>query len=196
MVGLSTWPLDARTGAYALLGVVLLIAAVADALTGKVHNAVTYPALLAALAWHTVFGSVRGRPESIGLSGALLGVVVGFGPLFVAWRAGGIGGGDAKLMAVVGAFGGWRFALAAMFWGFAVAAVMALAVMIRKRITKRTLGRIWRFLFVAAGGSKPGDPTGPDSPTIPFGLALCIGSAVVLVDEWLGGPIFQRFFQG
>lgn len=196
MVALLTWPLDARTGALAILGVTLLVAGACDAATGKIPNAVTYPAVLAGLLWHGIFGTGFHARESIGLDGAMLGLLAGFGPLFLAWRAGGIGGGDAKLMAAVGVLGGWRVALASMFWGFAVAAVMALGVMLWKRVTRRTLGRIWRFLAVAAGGHAPGDPATPDSPRIPFGLALCIGSAVVLADVWLAGPLSQRFFLG
>ena len=170
---------------------VLVLASLADLKTGKIPNVLTYPAFLAAVGWQV---AMNGRPHAIGWDGALLGVAAGFGPLLLAWKAGGIGGGDAKLMAVVGALGGWRFAVAVLFFGFAAAAVMAVFVMIRKRIVKQTLGRIVRFLWLAAGGVKPGDPATAASPVIPFGLALCIGAAIVLVDELTGGSLVGAVF--
>ena len=84
----------------------------------------------------------------MGLAGAAVGLAVGFLPLLAAWMAGGIGGGDAKLMGAVGALAGWRFALAAMFYGFLIAGVMAVAVMLKRRITRKTLARIFRFLYL------------------------------------------------
>jgi len=118
----------------------------------------------------------------------LAGLAVGFGPLLVAWLAGGIGGGDAKLMAAVGAMTGWEFTLTAMFYGFAVAALMGLAVMLRRRILRRTLLRVLRFLYLAFTPARPADPSAPDSPKIAFGLALCIGSAITLVETlWRAG---------
>ena len=192
MPGLLTWPVDARAGALALLGVVLVLASWADLRTGRIPNVLTYPAFLAALAWQWALG---GQSGALGLGESLLGAAVGFLPLLVAWKAGGIGGGDAKLMAVVGALGGWPFALAVLFFGFLAAAAMALVVMLRRRIVKQTLGRIWQFLWLAAGGVKPGDPATSSSPVIPFGLALCIGAAVVLADELLGGEITGAVFR-
>ncbi len=186
MAATLTWPLDARAGALTLLGVVLVLASLTDLKTGKIPNVLTYPAFLAALCWQA---AMTGQPHALGLGGAMLGVAAGFGPLLVAWKAGGIGGGDAKLMAVVGALGGWQFAVSVLFFGFAVAAVMAMVVMIRQRVVKQTLGRIGRFLWLAAGGAKPADPATAASPVIPFGLALCIGAAIVLADELLGGTI-------
>jgi hypothetical protein len=60
--------------------------------------------------------------------------------------------------------------------------------MIAKRITRRTLGRIWRtlvLLFTPGGTLKP--PVAEDSPKIPLGLAFCIGAGVALVEAlWRG----------
>ncbi len=177
------WPL-------VILGVVVLLSAIVDVRSGKIYNVITYPALIVGLVGHTFLGGISGKQSaaSIGLAGAALGVLVGAGPLLLAWLAGGIGGGDVKLMAAVGALGGTGVALATLFYGFAVAAVMALAVMLKKKITKRTLGRILRFLYLLFARGKPAGPSSPESPKIPFGLALCIGAAGALVDVLLGGP--------
>jgi len=186
-------PLTADLWAYGVLAIALLAASYTDVRTGKIPNWITLPCVAAGLVGHTVVGLAGGE----GLSGLRLaggGLAIGFIPLYLAWRAGGIGGGDAKMMAAVGALTGWRFTLAAMFYGFAVAAVMALFVMVTRRILWRTLGRIWRFLYLAMLRAKPVDPATPDSPKIPFGLALCIGSALQLTDTLLGGPVTSRLW--
>jgi len=180
--------------AYGVLALVLVAAAVVDVRTGKIHNWITYPAVAAALIGHYFGGTELLSNRRLGVDGALIGLTVGFLPLFLAWKAGGIGGGDAKLMAAVGALTGWKFALATLFYGFAVAGVMALLVMLRRRIVKRTVGRVWRFVVLTLMRAGPEDPAGADSPKIAFGLALCIGAALELADALAGGPIAGRLF--
>ena len=167
---------------FFVLGAMLVIAAITDVRSGKIHNWLTYPVIAIALIGHTLTGGPTGYGRWMGLSGSLCGLAVGFLPLLAAWLAGGIGGGDAKLMGAVGALGGWRFAVAGMFYGFLVAAVMALIVMLRRKIMRRTLGRVLRFLALLLTPTKPADPATEDSPTVPFGLALCIGAAAALLE--------------
>jgi prepilin peptidase CpaA len=185
--------------AYVALATVLLAASVTDVRSGRIYNWITYPAILVGLVGHLCFGGWSGGramgsgvPALMGLADALAGFAVGFGLMLLAWLAGGVGGGDAKIMGAVGALTGWRFTITAMFYGFATAAVMAVVVMISRRATRRTLGRVGRFLWLLLARAKPGDPAGPDSPKIPFGLALCIGSAVALALVFCG--LSQRLF--
>jgi len=183
--------------AYCVLAVVLIVAAVTDIRTGKIYNVVTYPAVAIGLIGHALVGGLGFADQApMGLAGAAVGLAAGFLPLLAAWMAGGIGGGDAKLMGAVGALAGWRFALAAMFYGFLIAAVMAVAVMLKRRIARKTLARILRFVYLVFTPAKPADPAAQDSPKIAFGLALCIGAAVVLVDVFLSGPLTGRFLLG
>ncbi len=179
-----------------VLAIALVIAAVTDILRQKVYNWTTYPAIAIGLIWHALAGGLVGDAAQLGLGGSLLGLAAGFLPMLVFWLAGGIGGGDAKLMGAVGALAGWRFALSAMFYGFLIAAVMAMAVMIRRRILKRTLGRIWRVLYLALTPSRPAGPTTEESPKIAFGLALCIGSALALVELAVRGGRASKLILG
>ncbi len=166
--------------AYAVLAVVLVAAAVTDVRAGKIYNWTTYPAMLAGLIGHGLLGGLWGRAGCMGLGDAALGLAMGAGPLWLARLAGGMGGGDVKLMGAIGALAGWEFALATMFYGFAVAAVMALVILLRKRMLRQTLSRIGRFLLLLFVRMKPASPTTPESPTLAFGLALCIGAALAL----------------
>lgn len=179
--------------AFGVLAVVLVVSAVTDIRCGKIFNVVTYPAIAIGLIGHTLLGGLGGEGGSMGLAGALIGLAVGFGPMLAAWAAGGIGGGDAKLMAAVGALAGWRFTLAAMFYGFLVAGVMAIAVILKRRIARETLGRIGRFLYLVLTPGRPAGPTTQDSPKIPFGAALCVGAAAALIQVLLCGPLARKW---
>jgi len=187
-------PLDATMWAYAVLVAVLIAAAVDDVRTGKIHNWLTYPAAVIGIAGHCFLDGVdiHGRP--LGVAGAVVGLLVGFGPMFLAWRAGGVGGGDAKLMGAVGALTGWKFALATMLCGFVIAGLMAIIVTLRRRILRRTIGRIWWFLVQAVLRNKPDDPSSEDSPQIAIGLALAFGGSIVVADALFKGPMANWLF--
>jgi Flp pilus assembly protein protease CpaA len=64
----------------------------------KIYNVFTYPLLCTGLVYHAVVGGVPG------LANSFLGSVVGLGVLLPFYSLGGVGGGDVKLMAAVGAW--------------------------------------------------------------------------------------------
>jgi len=82
--------------------VVVLIAALllglVDVWRLKVYNAFTLPLLLSGLAYHGIVGG----PSAV--ADGLLGMLFGFGIFLPFYAAGGMGGGDVKLMAAVGAW--------------------------------------------------------------------------------------------
>ncbi len=76
----------------------------------------------------------------LSLLDSLIGILVGGGSLYVvaflyaaATHREGLGGGDIKLMAMVGAFLGWRGALFAIFFGSLVGSVVGVIAMIARR---------------------------------------------------------------
>ncbi len=166
------------------IGLIALIVAAAatDVARGKIHNAVTYPAIALGLIGHTLVDGIN-PPDRMGLVGAIGGVAAGAGPVLVPYLAGGFKGGDLKLMAGIGALMGWRFAIMTLFVGLAIAAIMAIVVMLRKRIFRRTMARILRFLYLAFMRARPADPATEESPKIPVGVAFCIGAVAIMVLE-------------
>ncbi|MHC4481716.1 MAG: A24 family peptidase [Planctomycetota bacterium] len=179
--------------AYYVLAIVLVAASYTDVRDGKIPYYITYPGVLVGLIGHAITGGLTGRGElAIGLSGSALGLAVGFLPWALVWQVGLIGGGDAKVMGAIGALSGWRFTLAATFYGFAAALVMAIIVMVARRITVRTLKRVWRTLVLVFTPGGEMKPVTEGSPTIPLGLAFCIGAAAALLEVMWRGPAAEK----
>ncbi len=173
--------------ALVVLAATVVVSAITDARSGRIYNAVTVPGTLAGLIGHGLIAWLAPSGEALGLGGSLAGLAAGFGPLLMVWKLGGVNGGDAKLMAAVGALGGWRLALATMFYGFAIGAMMALVVMVRRGLVRRTLGRVWRSAAMLAGTGRTVDPSDRSSPKVALGVALCIGAALGVLELALSG---------
>ncbi len=77
---------------------IVLIAAGTDVWKFKVYNVLTFPALLTGLVASTCLGGWDG------LRTALLGAALGLGLLIVFFAMGGVGAGDVKLLAALGAW--------------------------------------------------------------------------------------------
>jgi prepilin peptidase CpaA len=182
------------------LGLLLAVAVVTDIRYGRILNAVTYPAIALGLIGHTLMGGWAGCDVDgqhwFGLVGSLIGLAVGLLPLLIANLAGGIGGGDAKIMGAIGSLAGWQFAMDTLMFGLMAAVVMAVVVMLKRRILIQTLIRLARFFYLIFTPTRPADPSTPQSPKIPFGVALCIGASATLVKLALPGLAWPGFLTG
>jgi prepilin peptidase CpaA len=123
-----------------LVAVALVVAAIIDGIKLKVPNWLTFPFIISgwvySLAW---FGWE-------GLGWSLLGTVVGLGLLLPAYAIGGMGAGDVKLLAGVGA---WMHATHT-FWAFTytvvVGALLALGMVLYRRAAKKHALQFWLIL--------------------------------------------------
>ncbi|MBZ0258665.1 A24 family peptidase [bacterium] len=97
---------------------VLTIAAYIDWKEHRVPNWLTFGALGFALAYHAV---LSGYP---GLGYALIGAFVGLATLIVMYALGGMGAGDVKLMAAIGAWVGATATLQAFVWIAVIGGIM------------------------------------------------------------------------
>jgi prepilin peptidase CpaA len=105
------------------LMIVLLIAVVTDLRSSRIPNWLTFPAMGFALAGHAWLGSMHGVLFS------LAGLGTGLGLFFLIYLAGGIGAGDVKLMAAIGAFVGVYGVLSCAWLAMVVGGVYAIAAM-------------------------------------------------------------------
>lgn len=159
-----------------VLSAAMIAATVTDLRRGMIYNWITYPAIAIGLIGHTLLDGWSG------LAGAGAGLAMGYLPMLAIQMSGGIGGGDAKLAGAVGALAGWEFVLAAMLAAFVLAGVLAVIVMIRLGIVRRTLKRVWRSVVLAVVPGGKGRTEGEyDSPKLPFGVAMAAGALLVLI---------------
>jgi prepilin peptidase CpaA len=112
----------------ALLVLLTAIAAVTDVVYHKIYNWTTYPGTVAALVVNYLEnGWNDGYP---GLEDSLKGLALCGGLMLVSFVLFGVGGGDVKLMAMLGSFLGLEKGIDALLWTFVLGAAAGLAVLI------------------------------------------------------------------
>lgn len=179
-----------------LLMAVLAVAVYFDLTAKKIPNRLTFPVILWGLCSYAAAEGVEG------LLFALQGAAVGFLVLIIPHLMGGIGGGDVKLLAAVGALKGTPFIVEAAVYSALAGGFLALAFLIvygRLGATLRMIGGklsaglravlplAWPGLLLADEGAgdaealpaSAGEEGAPIS--IPYGLAIGLGSAVVIL---------------
>lgn len=163
-----------------VLSVTALGAVWFDVREHRIPNVMTMVALVAALALRALVG----LPElGAGLMGGALSLLFAL-PFFL---AGGLGGGDVKLMTAFGAMLGPQRLHSAFIIMALIGGVLAFATMIRRKVVARTfhnLGfmiRNFRRSTVASGWRKRNSGKWmtldtPGAVTIPYGVAISVGA--------------------
>ena len=117
-----------------LLSLLVGIAAVWDLAQRRIPNPLIVVGLLAGAAVQTQADGL------VGLGLSVLGAATGLGALLGPFAARWVGGGDVKLLMVVGAFVGWKGALVVLLMGTVAHGLLAL-VWVGARLVRRRLGR-------------------------------------------------------
>jgi prepilin peptidase CpaA len=163
--------------------VVSLLAAAIDFRTGRIPNWLTFPAIVAGLAEGSAMHGLAGFTH------ALLGLLLcGAVPWLLHRLSGGqaIGGGDVKLFAALGAFGGTTIGLEIEFSSFAVLAVIALVQLAFRGQLLTVLGNVVRILVRPFRRSAAQAPLSPASMTeVRMGPAIAVAVLAVALTEWL-----------
>ena len=152
--------------------------AVYDVRSSRIPNWLTYSGLGTAVAVRALWG---GWPT---LKQGLWGALLGAGILFLFFLVRGIGAGDVKLMAAVGAWVGLDGALKVLIATAFAGGVLALVYMIfYKQVasTFRNLGSILKYHFTR--GIRPHPRLSLQSPQtirMPYGLAIAAGTLYLL----------------
>jgi prepilin peptidase CpaA len=167
-----------------LIAVVVGIAIVTDVRSRRIPNSLTVPALGAALVLRFAFQGWAG----LGL--AVLGAIIAPLILFVLHFGKGLGMGDLKLAAAVGALFGPAAAVIAMLASAIIGGVLAMALLMQRG---QLLSDFFGLFLVGVPFFKrklateiPADAS-PRVMTMPYGLAIGIGSLTTLAGyAWLG----------
>ena len=164
----------------------LLICAYTDGTKGKIYNKYTFPAMLAGLLLHLIFGGVQP------LLWSLLGLAIGFGIQFIPWRLGLAKAGDVKLLMAVGALKGWAFCAFGFLYGAAAFGIISLPWLLKRGELKAVGQNLKGYAEIAMMTQ-----SAPDAPTptvtkkfVPWGVGLSIGFFIALGLEIALGKAF------
>lgn len=141
-----------------------------DLRTRKIPNYLTLSAALAGLLYNlAVFGLS-------GLTSGILGLFMGFGFLILPYILGGMGAGDVKALAALGAWLGPVGTLSLFCYMAIAGGVMALGVLIWK-------GLLWQKLLnvVLCRDKVSALLSAQKTPGIPYGVAMALGMLVLMM---------------
>lgn len=159
----------------------ILYASWVDGKERRVPNWLNALLLLAGLLMQSLHH--EGRGAGIALAGA----AVGFGVLIVPWLMHGMGAGDVKLMAAIGAWFGPWMTLWAYVAGALIGGVIAVAMILNSGKVKHATTNMNTIMvklatpsawFTEFGGAKT---FGETSQLLPYGIPLTIGSIAILI---------------
>lgn len=169
--------------AEALIPVVLVVACAGavwfDLRDNRIPNALTVGTLGLALALRAV--------GPAGFLDGLAGAGVAFGIALPFFLVGGLGGGDAKFLAAVGALVGLERVFTALFLTAVVGGVMGLFVMLRKGAVSQTWANLRTIVATFGRGTftgwkRDGESRAavtidtPGAITVPYGVAIATGA--------------------
>jgi prepilin peptidase CpaA len=155
-----------------------------DLRTRRIPNALTGPAILAGFAlntWSAGWSGVQMSAAGFGLAMALL---------LAPFAAGGIGGGDVKMMGAIGALLGPWLVLLSLGAGLTLGGVFAVIHLARIGRLRDRLENLRRMIAnaVLAASLKPlyASADAPGAVALPYSLPLGIGTVCVLASTLMG----------
>jgi prepilin peptidase CpaA len=160
-----------------LLILVLVICFITDLRVQKIYNKVVFPSLAVAVTSHTLFYGYNGLKLS------LLGFLTGLGILFVPYFLGGIGAGDVKLLALIGAIKGNIFVMnTAIYMALIGGAIAIIIIMLQKETISFIKALfLWAASFFHGTRYKPEFSTTVLLKKYPYGIAITAGAAICLI---------------
>jgi prepilin peptidase CpaA len=164
--------------------VIATIGAVKDVRGRRIPNWLTYSGILAALAVRPLLSGWHG------LADGLLGVLAGGGIFYLLFLLGGMGGGDVKLMAAVGAWAGVAQTTYILMATAIAGGILAVGYILFHRRVRMALGNTMELIrHHMTSGLRPHPVLNvrePDAMRIPYGLAVAMGTVYCV------GSIFWR----
>ncbi|TWT30872.1 A24 family peptidase [Blastopirellula retiformator] len=164
--------------------ITLIVAAVIDGFQLKVPNWITFPFIIAG--W--IYSVAAFGWEGLGWS--MLGTVVGLALLLPAYAIGGMGAGDVKLLAGVGA---WMYGTTT-FYAFCISAVvgavLAIGMVLFRGAWEKHSNQAWMILNEILTIRDPNQLSAiaaerkPTMMLLPYGIPIAIGSIAYFI--WMG----------
>lgn len=164
------------------LGLTLGIAAITDWREHKIYNKLLVPAFFTALLLHTFQGGIHA------LTSSLMGAALGFALLLLPYFMGGMGAGDVKLLAVIGAFGGALFVFTSLIYGAIIGGLISVWLLARRKALGNTLKYYLLFLPMLKKPQRLSeDRIDAHQTKFPYGIAIALGTLIALFLPLGGG---------
>lgn len=177
--------LDAITNNWPIwfVTITLILAAVIDGFELKVPNWITFPMVVSGWIYSVAFAqSHLGLSWYEGLGWSLAGTVVGLLTLLPLYSIGGMGAGDVKLMAGIGAW----IHVTHTLWAFAISgiigAVLAVLMVVYGNAWSKHQGQFWTILNEIATVKDPEKLAAiaaerkPKMMLLPYGIPIAMGT--------------------
>lgn len=173
-----------------LVTIVLIVAAVIDGIQLKVPNWITFPMVISGWIYSMVAFHLQGDGWYVGLGWSMAGTAVGLALLLPAYSIGGMGAGDVKLMAGIGA---WMHVVVT-FYSFCLSAVIgAVLAVLMVLARKKWFKHYFQFKHILNEIVTIRDPEklsmiAADRKSrmmlLPYGIPIAMGT--ILYFAWMG----------
>ena len=173
----ENWP-------YWLVSFVLIVAAIIDGIQLKVPNWLTFPMIISGWAFSAMAYGMAGEGWYVGLGWSLAGTAVGLSLLLPAYSVGGMGAGDVKLMAGIGAWVHCWITFYAFCLSAIVGAVIAIIMVWRSGKMKKHSGQFASIIYEIATIKNPDKLSAIAAERkstmmlLPYGIPIAIGTIV------------------
>ena len=179
----DNWP-------YWVVTLFVIVAAYIDGKELRVPNKLTYPMIIAGWIYSMIAYGMTGEGWYVGLGWSLAGTAVGLATLLPAYSIGGMGAGDVKMMAAIGA---WVYC-ETTFYAFCVSAIVgAVLAVIMIIMSKQTSKHYNQFMYIFNEIMTIKNPEtlatiAAERKTsmrlLPYGIPIAIGT--VMYFGWMG----------
>jgi prepilin peptidase CpaA len=167
-----------------VVSAVLIVAAVIDGRQLKVPNWITFPFIISGWMYSVAFHGWDGFLWS------MAGTAIGLALLLPAYAIGGMGAGDVKLLAGVGAWVYGTDTFYAFCWSAIVGAVLAVAMVLARKAWTKHSNQFWMIYNEIVTIRDPNVLASiaaerkPSMLLLPYGIPICIGT--LLYFAWMG----------
>jgi prepilin peptidase CpaA len=170
-----------------LLNIILVIALgicfITDLKQQRIYNKVIFPAIIIALVLHLTASGFNGLKLS------LLGFIAGLAVLIIPYFLGGIGAGDVKLLATIGAIKGSFFVFNTALYMAVIGGIIAFIIIVSNGALLNVLKqlRMWMYSLLCGIKYKLEFPTSTFLKKYPYGVAIVGGAVICLIfkEAWI-----------